>query len=418
MNMEKCLVKLKRTLAIVLTFVMIVSIITVSSSTTVEAAAKKVVKSLSGVSSSKTLNVGDSTTIKAKVTATKKVAKGDLLVTVKSSNPSIATVKIIKKPTKKAKTGTTQIVVKGVKVGKTTISVTTKSKNKKNKKVTKKMTVKVKEAAKTYKDGDTVPGSLVEYIADRSVEYNKANEVHRVFFSLKLKDGKTRVSTSGKIEININNDKNQKVYSKTIPFSPVDFGNWTNAYYGTRYLCCIEIPDSEINKGASSSGTLDFTVYVNGVSGSWPGGKHTISYLPEGYDANFDDIVAKVKKKGEFSTYGGYCTYGYVSVSASGDTIEIFQNYDRKGHKVTIKKGSSKAIATVNLTVGEATAEFDISTFKGDTLDTLEWSNNPSQENQLAYDSAIANVLKNVTNYNFYMGSHSLQDIGFVSYVY
>ena len=226
------------------------------------------------------------------------------------------------------------------------------------------------------------------------------------------------MSTSGKIEININNDKNQKVYSKTIPFSPVDFGNWTNAYYGTRYLCCIEIPDSEINKGASSSGILDFTVYVNGVSGSWPGGKHTISYLPEGYDANFDDIVAKVKKKGEFSTYGGYCTYGYVSVSASGDTIEIFQNYDRKGHKVTIKKGSSKAIATVNLTVGEATAEFDISTFKGDTLDTLEWSNNPSQENQLAYDSAIANVLKNVTNYNFYMGSHSLQDIGFVSYVY
>lgn len=298
--MEKCLVKLKRTLAIVLTFVMIVSIITVSSSTTVEAAAKKVVKSLSGVSSSKTLNVGDSTTIKAKVTATKKVAKGDLLVTVKSSNPSIATVKIIKKPTKKAKTGTTQIVVKGVKVGKTTISVTTKSKNKKNKKVTKKMTVKVKEAAKTYKDGDTVPGSLVEYIADRSVEYNKANEVHRVFFSLKLKDGKTRVSTSGKIEININNDKNQKVYSKTIPFSPVDFGNWTNAYYGTRYLCCIEIPDSEINKGASSSGILDFTVYVNGVSGSWPGGKHTISYLPEGYDANFDDIVAKVKKKVSF----------------------------------------------------------------------------------------------------------------------
>ena len=431
--MEKCLVKLKRTLAIVLTFVMIVSIITVSSSTTVEAAAKKVVKRLSGVSSSKTLNVGDSTTIKAKVTATKKVAKGDLLVTVKSSNPSIATVKIIKKPTKKAKTGTTQIVVKGVKAGKTTISVTTKSKNKKNKKGTKKMTVKVKEAAKTYKDGDTVPGSLVEYIADRSVEYNKSNEVHRVFFSLKLKDDKTRVSTSGKIEININNDKNQKVYSKTIPFSPVDFGNWTNAYYGTRYLCCIEIPDSAINKGASSSGILDFTVYVNGVSGlSWTGGKYTISYLPEGYDpdvnpkpdpqetydANFDDIVAKVKRKGEFSTYGGYCTYGYVSVSASGDTIEIFQNHDRKGHKVTIKKGSSKAIATVNLTVGEATAEFDISTFKGDTSDTLEWSNNPSQENQWAYDSAIANVLKNVANYDFYMGSHSLQDIGFVSYVY
>lgn len=32
-------------------------------------------------------------------------------------------------------------------------------------------------------------------------------------------------------------------------------------------------------------GHIDIEVYVNGVSGSWPGDKHTISYLPEGYDS-------------------------------------------------------------------------------------------------------------------------------------
>lgn len=136
------------------------------------------------------------------------------------------------------------------------------------------------------------------------------------------------------------------------------------------------------------------------------------------YNANFDDIVQDVKKNGEFSTYGGYCTYGYVSVAMDGSEIVFFEGHDRKGHSVTIKRGSYIAEARVNLQVGYATAKFDIRYFKGDASDSLNWDNNPSISNAMTYDAAIANVLKNVVNYDFYINGHSLKDIGFTSYLF
>lgn len=157
--------KLKRALALMLAFVMTVSVITVAPSTTAEAAAKKVVKSLTGVSKTKTLEVGKSTTIKAKVNATKKISKSDLQVTVKSSNKSVATVKVSKKPTKKAKSGINQIVVEGKKAGTATITVTTKATNKKNKKVSKKMKVEVV-------DSTPVPVPVPGEVTDINVSIN------------------------------------------------------------------------------------------------------------------------------------------------------------------------------------------------------------------------------------------------------
>lgn len=281
-----------------------------------------------------------------------------------------------------------------------------------------------------YSTGSNVPGNQVVYISDRSVEYNSSNKEFRVFFSLKLKDGETRVATSGNIKININNENNQNVYTKEIAFSQKDFDYWTSSLYGTRYLCCIKVPASDIRKSSASNGSVDYSVYIDGSR--WEGGNHKVYNLPEGYDpdlnpeptpqevynANFDKIVEKAKKEGEFSTYGGYCTYGYVSVTTKGDTIEIFEGYDRNGHSVKLTKGSNTAIATVKLKKGTATAKFDIFTFKGDSTDRLNWSNNPDTEYQLSYDTAIANVLKNVQKYNFYIAGCNLQDIGFGNYQY
>lgn len=391
--------KLKKSLVILLTFIMFLTLMPIQTK-----AAQKVKLNKSKLS----LKVGKSFTLKLKNVKSKKVKWS-------SSKKKIATV------SKKGK-----IVAKK----KGTCKITAKYKKKK---YVCKVTVKKKKITKpTYTTGSNVPGSLVEYISDRTVEYNSANKVYRVFFSLKLKDGETRVATSGKVEININNDKSQKVYTNTISFSQRDFGNWTWRFTGTKYVCCIEIPIDSIKNGASSNGILDFKVYVNGTSSWWNGDKHSVYNLPVGYDPtvnpkpdpqetynkNFDDIVSKVKQKGEFSDFGGYCTYGYVSVSMTGDTIEIFESYNRKGHKVTITKSSKKAVATVNLNSGYATAEFDISKFKGDTSDALSWSNNPSQADQWTYDSAIANVMKNVANRNWYIGNYSFRDIGFVSYKY
>ncbi|MDY4875061.1 MAG: hypothetical protein SO389_00300, partial [Eubacterium sp.] len=268
----------------------------------------------------------------------------------------------------------------------------------------------------SYRNGSYVPGSYIEYMADKSVEYSPADNEFRVFFSLQLKDGKTRVATDGKIMININNDKKQSVYDDTIEFSKKDFGEWTWQYSGTKYVCCIRIPVSKIQKGLSKKGTLDFKVYINnGVVGALNGGKHTLNNLPEVFDDNFDRIVSYVKENGEFSAFGDYCTYGYVSVSMKENTIEFFENYDRKGNSVKITKGKKTALATV----GTHTAEFDISTYKGDASDNLNWSGNVSSTDKIMYNTLIANVLKNISNYaTLYTNRISLQEIGFVEYMF
>lgn len=136
------------------------------------------------------------------------------------------------------------------------------------------------------------------------------------------------------------------------------------------------------------------------------------------YINNFDSIVEYVKKNGEFSTYGAYCTYGYVSVSMDGNDISFFEGYDRGGHMVTIHRGSYTAEARVNLRIGFAHASFDIRYFKGDASDSLNWDNEPTIEQAFSYDAAIANVLKNVSKYDFYMGDYSFKEIGFESYLF
>ena len=311
---------------------------------------------------------------------------------------------------KKIATVTSKGVVKAKKPGSTIIVAKVK-----NKKLKCKVTVR-KVKIVSYGNGSYVPGSYIEYMADKSVEYSPADNEFRVFFSLQLKDGKTRVATDGKIMININNDKKQSVYDDTIEFSKKDFGEWTWRYSGTKYVCCIRIPVSKIQKGLSKKGTLDFKVYINnGVVGELNGGKHTLNNLPEVFDDNFDRIVSYVKERGEFSAFGDYCTYFEVSVSMKENTIEFFENHDRKGNSVKITKGKKTALATV----GTHTAEFDISTYKGDASDNLNWSGDVSSSDKIMYNTLIANVLKNISNdYSINAYGSSLQGIGFVEYMF
>ena len=95
------------------------------------------------------------------------------------------------------------------------------------------------------------------------------------------------------------------------------------------------------------------------------------------------------------------------------NTIEFFENYDRKGNSVKITKGKKTALATV----GTQTAEFDISTYKGDASDNLNWSGDVSSTDKMMYNTLIANVLKNISN-DYYVYGSSLQGIGFVEYMF
>lgn len=222
---------------------------------------------------------------------------------------------------------------------------------------------------------------------------NKAKEI-----SLKNATKKVKWSISNKLVATIYpNGKNKK--NCMISARNEGDATITAKVGGKKYKCKVKVIS---NSGKSSSSTTEKTM-IN---------------LQNTYNANFDKVVQKVRKEGEFSTYGGYCTYGYVSVSASGDSIEFFESHDRKGHCVKIEKGSKMATAIVELKAGVATATFDISTFKGDTSDMLNWDNSPEISNALSYNVAVANVLKNVANYSFYMGDIKLQQLGFESYLF
>ena len=120
--------------------------------------------------------------------------------------------------------------------------------------------------------------NLIMYISDRSVEYSSEYLEYRVFFSL-MNSNKERKSTSGKATIIFTNDAGEKVYENTVAFSPADFSDWTAALTGTKLLCCIHIPLSQITPGKSNKGSVSLHVETdNGAS--FEESKHSVSNLP------------------------------------------------------------------------------------------------------------------------------------------
>lgn len=145
-------------------------------------------------------------------------------------------------------------VVKGKYAGKATITA-----NVSGKKLTCKITVKEKP--------------VVTYITNRSVEYNKEDNVHRFFFGF-LDQNEKDMTEKGSVDLRIENGSDV-VYKKTVKFSKNDFSTWTWNYGSIKkYVCCIEIPEDQIKEGKNTSGTLYYTV--------------------RGKDAEFDEFSLKI----------------------------------------------------------------------------------------------------------------------------
>lgn len=138
--MKKMLSKGRRIIAIALTLAL--SVTGFSQGSVSNAASKKYVKSMSLSKSSVTLTEGKKAKVKATVKVSGSVTKK---VTVKSSKPSVASVKV----GKASKKGVSSITIAAKKKGSTIIKVTTSGKNKSKKKVTKKIKVKVNKKENT-----------------------------------------------------------------------------------------------------------------------------------------------------------------------------------------------------------------------------------------------------------------------------
>ena len=107
--------------------------------------------------------------------------------------------------------------------------------------------------------------SKVEYLTNRSIQYDDAGRYHTLFFTLTDKKDKV-VKSPARIDVRIVNDSKQTVYSKSVDIDKDDYGKWSSKLAGDQILASIRISDSEIQKGDSSDGTLYFKVSLsNGV---------------------------------------------------------------------------------------------------------------------------------------------------------
>lgn len=115
-------------------------------------------------------------------------------------------------------------------------------------------TTQVQESSEEHTD------SGVQYIGDRTVDYEEETNQFRVFFRL-CDAQENEMDASGTAKIKITNDNGEVVFDKEIEFTPDDFTNWTNSYRDdNRYEACIYISKNDIDPGSIESGILSLSV--------------------------------------------------------------------------------------------------------------------------------------------------------------
>lgn len=115
-------------------------------------------------------------------------------------------------------------------------------------------------------DDNTAPVQCVEYISERSVQYNEQDDVYQVMFALS-DSSENYIDASGTASIEITDVQGNIIYNKDIKFTKKDFTSWTNSMRDqSSYGCWLEIPRNEVEGASSSSGTLSLKVYGDDFS--------------------------------------------------------------------------------------------------------------------------------------------------------
>lgn len=345
--------KMFKLFAVILSFVMMVTILMPISTTQAAKIKLNYTK--------KTIYEGD--TFKLKVKGTKKKVKWS------SSNKGIASVN-------------SRGVVTGECDGKVTIIAKVAGKKLKCK-------IVVKEASK------------VTYINNRSVEYSENDNVERLFFGFKDQYNKV-VSGSGNVNIRIENN-GEIVYQKRFSYNESNFNYWTNALYGERYLCSIDIPVSDIKEGKNNSGKLyykvtdqagEFDEYSLNVS-NLPQAKRKIevdtnSYIPDKYNPENKAQIIKYNVTNDKI----FLTYKMVQIGTPdrGNYGAYVYQYDKDGNII-----SEMYLYTNNLTVG--TTVTDSYYLENDTV-RIGFSTNGNEANNNSSNNTkpkTGSVSENIT---------------------
>ena len=236
-------------------------------------------------------------------------------------------------------------------------------------------------------------GSNVQYIDDRSVQYDENTNSMILFFSFKDKNRK-RISSDAELHIRIEDEKGNSIYSATKNVTKQDFGYWTSPLMGEQYLCSIKIPISDIKKGTSSSGKLFFTAeksnrfifdesvvdIINGLpvdlptfefldlpkevseESSYFGVQGTLIITDATVEySEYSETSATILLSGEKTFGSGYCQFVYKVLDANGYTI------------------SSGTVMTDNISAGEK--------FKNETIHLYDLE--PGQKYTVSFSSYL-----------------------------
>lgn len=112
--------------------------------------------------------------------------------------------------------------------------------------------------------GCGIIGKNISTLKGWSFQFNEGTNDFSLFFGLEDDYGKA-VSSNVDVDMRIINDAGDEVYSGRKTISESDFGYYSSPAAGERFLANVRIPKSEIAEGASSNGTVYFTVHKEGV---------------------------------------------------------------------------------------------------------------------------------------------------------
>jgi len=112
----------------------------------------------------------------------------------------------------------------------------------------------------------TTQAPKVQYIGDRSVQFNDAKKTYEVLWQLSDQNN-TPMKAPADVSIKIVNDNNTEVYNKTIQVTEKDYSNWSNKFRDEDFLLgAVEIPINDITPDSKDKGTLYFSVKGDGFS--------------------------------------------------------------------------------------------------------------------------------------------------------
>ena len=179
-------------------------------------------------------------------------------------------------------------------------------------------------------------GINVEHMKGWSFQYNEGTNDYSLFFGLE-DNFENQTTADCTVDIRIENDNGEKVYSGTKDITTSDFDTYTSEAQGKRLLADVRIAENEITPGSSASGTVYFTVTGEYFSFS-EADCSAFACLPIKETALIvNDLPMEVIQKGAFGGIEGKYTITDVSYSVdtslSSATLAIIISGEKTGGK-------------------------------------------------------------------------------------